>query len=383
MPGVSAGKRITIARRACVLHCTPVMTVNTLEDALDILADYESDATPVISLYLDLRPDQRGAVKSFIDSAAKEHEALEADFDRIRAYLKDEVQPSTQTLAIFSSSGDPGLFQAHQLEGAIDGNRLYIDREPHVFPLARLADQYGTYAALLLNTNSARIYVFSAGAAQRQEKVRNKKGKRVSAGGWSQARYQRRVQNLHQKHIKEVAEAVEQIVREDGVARVLVAADDVALPALREHLSPQARELLAEVGGLDVKSGDADVFRATLDAFREADGQSDADRVSEVLNAYRAHGLATVGVTGVKAALERGQVDRLLVPAIPATSAADQQSSGVDSSGTKEQRGQVDEAVVEELVTLARRTDADITFVEEAQLLEPAKGVGALLRFRV
>jgi hypothetical protein len=33
--------------------------------------------------------------------------------------------------------------------------------------------------------------------------------------------------------------------------------------------------------------------------------------------------LATVGVAGVKAALERGQVDRLLVPAIPAASATD------------------------------------------------------------
>jgi hypothetical protein len=67
--------------------------------------------------------------------------------------------------------------------------------------------------------------------------------------------------------------------------------------------------------------------------------RSDAERVSQVLGAYRAHGLATVGVAGVKAALERGQVDRLLVPAIPAASAADQKSSGVDSSGTKEQRG--------------------------------------------
>jgi peptide subunit release factor 1 (eRF1) len=236
---------------------------------------------------------------------------------------------------------------------------------------------------LLLNTNSARLFVFSAGAAQRQERVRNKKGKRVSAGGWSQARYQRRVENLHQKHIKEVADALEDIVKQDRVDQILVTADEVAMPLLREHLSPKTRDLVVEVGGLDVKSADDDVYRATLEAFREADTQTDADRVSHVLNAYRAHGLATVGVAGVKAALERGQVDRLLVPAIPAASAAIQQSSGVDSSGTKEQRGEVDESVIEELVTLAHRTDADVTFIEEARLLEDAKGVGATLRFRV
>jgi peptide subunit release factor 1 (eRF1) len=359
------------------------MTVAVLDNVLDTLAEFENDTHPVISLYLDLRQDQRANFKSFVEGAAKEHEDLQDDFDRIRAFLKDELMPSTQTLAIFSCSAEPPLFETLQLEGAIDGHRVYIDREPHLFPLARLADQYSTYAALLVNTNSARLYVFSAGAAQRQQTVRNKKGKRVSAGGWSQARYQRRVENLHHKHIKEVVEAVEKIMTEEHITRVLVAGDDVAMPLLREQLSPRTRELLLEVNGLDIKAADNEVYRATLDAFREADSQTDAERVSEALNAYRAHGLATIGVTGVKAALERGQVDRLLVPAMPAVSAADHQSSGVDSSGSKEQRGQLDEAIVEELVTLARRTDASVTFIEDAELLGPAKGVAANLRFRL
>jgi peptide subunit release factor 1 (eRF1) len=359
------------------------MAVETLDPVLDTLAEFESDTHPVVSLYLDLRPDQRSTFKSFVESAAREHENLAPDFDRIRTYLKDELKSSTQTLAIFSCSGEPALFETLQLEGPLDGHRLYIDREPHLFPLARIADQYSPYAALLVNTNSARLYVFSAGAAQRQQTVRNKKGKRVSAGGWSQARYQRRVENLHQKHIKEVVDAIERIITEEKISRILVAGDEVAMPLLREQLSPRTRELLIQVDGVDINSPDADVYRATLDAFREADSHTDAERVNEVLNAYRAHGLATVGVTGVKSALERGQVDRLLVPAMPAVSAADQQSASVDAAGTKEQRGELEESVVEELVTLARRTDASVTFIEEAQLLEPAKGVGAMLRYRL
>ena len=124
-----------------------------------------------------------------------------------------------------------------------------------MFPLARLADQCGTYAALLLNTNSTKLYVFSAGSAQLQAKVRNKKGKRVSVGGWSQARYQRRVENLHTKHIKEVAGTVEQVVKDESIARLLVAGDAVAVPLLRDHLSPGTRELMMEVGGRVDSSG--------------------------------------------------------------------------------------------------------------------------------
>jgi peptide subunit release factor 1 (eRF1) len=183
--------------------------------------------------------------------------------------------------------------------------------------------------------------------------------------------------------MKEVADAVEQLVREEAVSRILVAGDEVALPLLREHLSPATGELLREVGGVDMKASEADVFRVTLEAFREADQQTDQERVDAMLNAYRARGLATIGVAGVKAALERGQVDRILVPATPATSAADHATSDIDTSGPKEQRSDLDERVIEELVTLARRTDAEISFIEDARLLAPAKGVGAMLRYRL
>jgi peptide chain release factor subunit 1 len=372
-----------IVAQGVIIATVCTMTVELLETTLDTLAAFESDTASVVSLYLDVRPAQRSTWKQFVEAAAKEHEDLQADFDRIRAFMQGDLGSSTQALAIFSCSAAPPLFETLRLDGAVDGHRLYIDREPHLFPLARLADQLGTYAALLLNTNSARLYVFSAGAAQRQETVRSKKGKRVSAGGWSQARYQRRLENLHQKHMKEVAAAVEQVVKDEQVRRILVAGDQVAIPLLRDHLSPQTRNLLMEVGGLDMSAADSDVYRTTLEAFREADIQSDAEWVSQAMNGYRARGLATVGIAGVKAALERGQVDRLLVPAMPTSSAADHQSSGVDSAGTKEERGQLDEAAVEELVTMAKRTDAHVTFIEDARLLEPAKGVGAILRFRV
>ena len=358
------------------------VAADSLNAVLDRLADFQSEA-PVVSLYLELKPEGPSqSYKAFVDEAEKEFPDAAPAFARIRTYLEGE-KPPTEAVAIFASSGEEALFETVPLETAIGGHRVYIDVEPHVFPLERLADQFQSYAALLVNTNAARLYVFSAGAAERQMTVRNKKGKRVSAGGWSQARYQRRAENLYTKHMKEVAEAIEALVRDEHIARVVVAGDSVALPLLREQLSPATLELLIDVGGVDIKTHESDVFRATLDAFREADQQSDKDRVDEMLNAYRAKGLATVGIAGVKAALERGQVDRLLVPAAPAETAADHAASEVGMSGPKEQRSELDESVIEELVTLARRTDAGITFIEDARLLEPAKGVGAMLRFRV
>ena len=359
------------------------VAADSLHAVLDRLADYESNSMSVVSVYLDLKPDQPAQpFTAFLEDAMKEHADALQDLEKVRAYLESE-KPSFRALAVFVSSSEPALFEAVPLEAPLGGHRLYIDREAHVFPLERLVDQHRSYAALLVNTNAARLHVFSAGAAERQVTVKNKKGKRVSAGGWSQARYQRRVENLHVRHMKEVAEALDRLVREENITRVLVAADDVALPLLREQLAPATTELLTEVGGVDIKTPESEVFRLTVEAFRDADQQSDKDRVDALLNAYRAGGLGTVGLTGVRAALERGQVDRLLVPATPSKSNADQATADAELTGPKEQRSELDEAAIEELVTLARRTDAEITFIEDARLLAPARHVGAMLRYRV
>jgi peptide subunit release factor 1 (eRF1) len=157
----------------------------------------------------------------------------------------------------------------------------------------------------------------------------------------------------------------------------------VALPLLREQVSQATLALMTEVGGVDIKTPEADVFRVTLEAFREADQLNDQERVDALLNAWRSGGLGTVGLAGVRAALERGQVDRLLVPATPSKSVADAASADPDVTGPKEQISELDEAAIEELVTLARRTDAEITFIEDARLLAPARNVGAMLRYRV
>jgi len=166
------------------------VAADSLHAVLDRLADYESETTSVVSVYLDLKPDQPSqGFKAFLEDAMKDHEDAAPDLQKILAFI-DSEKPSSQALAMFVSSSEPALFESVPLEAPLGAHRLYIDREPHVFPLERLADQYQSYGALLVNTNAARLYVFSAGAAERQIVVKNKKGKRVSAGGWSHSTVQ-------------------------------------------------------------------------------------------------------------------------------------------------------------------------------------------------
>ena len=345
-----------------------------LIDRLDTLARLEPTPYPLLSLYLNttadgtgrpnydlfLKKELRERVKTYPERSP-ERESLEQDSERINRFVSDELKPSTRGLAIFASSGAE-LFEAIQLEVPFDRHHLVVSDRAHLYPLAKLDDEYPRYAALVVNTNTARIFVFSTGRTVNTVEVRTPKTKHSKAGGWSQARFQRHVENVHLQHAKEVVDRLDEIVAAEGIDRVVLAGDEVIVPLLKEHLPDRLAGKLVDVLRLDIRSPDHEVLEATLEALQRKDEETDEAVVERLLDEYRAGGLAVVGPEAVRAALQKGQVDTLIITASPA-----------------QLRG--DEKAANELVSLAMQTSAAVRFIENAQLLAQVGGVGAALRY--
>src|SRR5256885_4644174 len=196
------------------------------EQLLERLLNFEPAPAPVISLYLDARADQHGQhtflpfVRKQLNERSKTYEnqskerlSFEEDFVRITRYLEGQVPASVQGLAIFACSAANDWFEVGQFEAPFERNRLFVSDRPHLYPLARLIDQYRRYAVILADTNRAQIFVFAAGRALNRKEVENVKTKRTQVGGWSQSRYQRHMENYHLHHAKEVMDLLEQTVR--------------------------------------------------------------------------------------------------------------------------------------------------------------------------
>ena len=125
----------------------------TLTHHLDELAAFEPTGYPFVSLYLDTRPDQHGRdnfdsfvrkefaarAKSFAPDSL-ERASFESDAARIRAYLRDELRPSANGLAVFACAGADKYFRAVQLDAPVHRHRLHVNDRPHLYPLARLLD---------------------------------------------------------------------------------------------------------------------------------------------------------------------------------------------------------------------------------------------------
>jgi peptide subunit release factor 1 (eRF1) len=389
-------------------------SVMALTDQIDRLARMEPVPYPVVSLYLNTQPNAHGRdqYQTFVKQEFKarsrtyaagstDRASLDADTERIAAWLENELQPSANGVAIFACSA-ANLFEALQLTAPVAQHWLYIGDSPHLYPLARLESQHPRYAAVVADTNTARILVFSTGEVVAEEQVQGTKTRRTSQGGWSQARFQRHIENFHMHHAKEIATALERVVAQEGITEIFIAGDDVIVPLLREQLPAPLAEKVVDHLKLDAKAPVDDVLKATTEAIARLNERTDREKVEAALDGYRSGGLGIVGPEDSLKALLNGQVDELLVSASvasleglaadrvdPALVATANDSTLFDPAVEPAAAGEAASAkpdvvrLADELVTRARQTGARVTFIEDAHLLSEYGGVAALLRFRV
>ncbi len=382
---------------------------NTLEQIIDRLAAFEpTEGLPVISLYLNAQANEHGRQdferflrKEFSERArtfkahTPERESFDRDVERINEYLRDELRPETNGVAVFACSGADDFFEPVQTAAPIENHRLYIYNQPHLYPLARLMDQYPRYAVLVADTNRARLFVFGRGKALSSDEIQNVKTKGAKVGGWSQMRYQRHLEQYHMQHAKEVSDVLERIVREDDIKHIILAGDEVIIPKLKEQFPKAVADKIVDVLSLDINAPEHEVLAESMEAMREHDAQTDAEKVERLLNEYRAGGLAVVGSTDTLDALAMGQVEELVIVAqqqnvegsredveiLADAEVAEPVVAGQDGAAANIEPDSV--VVAADLVARARQTSARITFIEDPQLLEEVGGCGAFLRYRI
>ncbi|MGE5486779.1 MAG: host attachment protein [bacterium] len=369
-----------------------------LRDKLRELALFAPTTMPVLSVYLNTQPDQHGrdnfspflrkelkARASTYPQESPERLSFEQDAERIRSWLETGLRPSSNGAAIFACSAADGFFEALQFDAPFEKNQLYVYHQPHLYDLAKLYDKHRSYAAVIADTNSARIFVFGLGRTLGVETITNVKVRSRSwIEGWWLRRAQFKVENYQLRHAKEVVEQLDRVVREENLEHIILAGDDLILPVLREQLPPTLADRVVDEMKLDITAPDHEVFKATIEAIRAEDARTDAESVRATIDEYRAGGLAAIGVHDVLQALSNGQVYTLYV-----SGALDQIHPEAESlhpalaPSVAELPPGAEVKISDELVRRVYQTGAQVRFIEDPSLLAEVGGVCAALRFRL
>jgi hypothetical protein len=161
----------------------------------------------------------------------------------------------------------------------------------------------------------------------------------------------------------------------------VIAAVQAAVPAYRvldRNVRAGVRQALE--GFIEITEGAASARLPARDVYVQfGRGEARSGRpLDALLGAYRANGLACVGVDETLKAFELGQVEELLITGVPETiDAGEPVASAEAPARTAEERA------ADTLIVQARNTSARVRFIEDASLLAAVGGVGAFLRFKL
>lgn len=386
-----------------------------LTKLIEKLAAFKPSETPFISIYLNAEANSQGrdGFQTWLKNEFRENSnQFETETEQARLFakaeeqinylLENEVDEVANGIAVFASL-DGDFFETAQLDEPFPNNRFLMFTRPHIFPLVRMVEQNPKYIALWADTNKADIYIFGgentlnseSETKAKVEAIQNEKTNRTQVGGWSQARYQRHVENYHLHHAKETVEEVEKLMREQKIEHLILCGDETGvIPILKEQFSKAAEEKLVSTLNLSQYASEEEIRQQTSKAMKIENAVRDQEKVERMFNAAKAAaGLGTIGVEKTLAALSNGQVEELIISstfeAIKYNTKAvekvlENYASG-DSDLTSDELSKAAEKrrIGDELLIRALNSAAKICFIEDESLLKNAGGAGAVLRYNM
>ncbi|HEU4942725.1 MAG TPA: Vms1/Ankzf1 family peptidyl-tRNA hydrolase [Gaiellaceae bacterium] len=373
-------------------------------DTLRQLAGFRAAKGCAISLYLDLDPsasptagDAATRVNSLVDQGMKSNGAnrgdqtheqrvgLREDFDRIRHFFTEEFdRDGARGFALFCAGLD-NVWQTLPLTEAVP-DEIKVGRELYLAPLVPLVGRGEGAVVAVVGREEGRLYRLRAGRLEEVADLFEEQPGQHDQGGWSQARYQRHIDELAKGHLKTVADELERQLRQLRYPRVVIVCPEELKSEFGDMLAGDTRG--AVVGWTTAKAHASptelhDVALPVLEEWRQGRELEVVERWKE--EAGR-NGRAASGWEETLEAASDGRVECLVFEEgvehsahqCPACGRASVQGGRCPLDGTEmEERAEGLDLAVHQVLAHG----GQVLAVRHRQDLDPVGGIGAILRF--
>jgi peptide chain release factor subunit 1 len=373
-------------------------------ETLRQLAGFRAAKGCAISLYLDLDPresptaaDAATRVNSLVDQGLKSNGAnrseqtheqrvgLREDFERIKHYFGEEFdRDGAHGFALFCGGLD-NLWEVLPLSEPVpDG--IKVGTELYLAPLVPLVGRGEGAVVAVVSREEGLLYRLRAGRLERIADLFEEQHGQHDQGGWSQARYQRHIEERAKNHLKTVAEVLERQLRQLRFPPVVIVCPEELKSEFGDLLAADAR---ASVIGWTTAKAHAsattlyDVARPVLERWRER-------REREVVERWREeagrNGRAASGWEQTLEAASDGRAECLVFQEgvehaacqCPACGRVSVQGGRCPLDGTEmEHRDEGLDLAVHQVLAHG----GQVLALRHRPDLEPVGGIGAILRY--
>ncbi len=302
-----------------------------LYDDLKVLARLPAAESPFLSLHLNTcwgSEKERERVRIFVKTRVKEclagaehlppqaRQGLEEDAERINHYVKGlvnrEWDESYNGIAVYACSALDVYTMVRSRMPFEDS--FTCDDRPILRPAAEQAHQGEPALLALVSADSGRLVELELGGSRQEFSFQDEEFPgRHDQGGWSQARYQRHVEEHIHRNLKRLAGQLVRRADERRVQRIVLSGPAELLPLFEEHLPKRMRGALCARIHAEPKGTQDAIQEAALAALGEARQREDREAVDSLFERVVAGGRAATGAEEVSRAVTAGKVRTLFL----------------------------------------------------------------------
>lgn len=353
-----------------------------------------------VSLYLNVDPlyNKKGDYITHFKNMIKEkmektdkvvYKRIKEDIEKIESYVLTNKRMFKKGLCLISSI-ENDFWREYHLNVPLR-NTLIIDRTPFIKPLTDVLDNYQKYAVLLVDKESARIFVIHLGEIVEYGEVHSVDipGKHKK-GGWfalSQNHYERHIDYHVRLHLKDVIERFDSFLSGEYIGRVIIGGSDEAVSMVKGMLPKGILERVINNVRIEMFARPDEVLKKVQPLIYEYERKKEEEEINELINRSHKNENAVTGLDNVLNALQEQRVMKLYVLKDFNTSGFSCSSCGYLSSQKIDPcpycGGEMKEEryIVDSVCEKAIQQDALIEVVEENKKLAHYGNIGAFLRY--
>jgi hypothetical protein len=233
-----------------------------------------------------------------------------------RAVLSHPLQPGRHGMAAFAAQGE--VILTRSLSAPPWREIAVYGPLPHTMPLVAQLGEEISYVRVVVDHTGADVTVAGPGRLVRSETVQGSAQfpiRKANAGGWRHRRQQQAVQESWRRNARDAATAVAELAESYDAEIIVVAGEPRSRPMLVDGLPERwhDRVVVTDAGGRAAGADPSSLDDVTIQTVAERA----AEHEESILDRYRTQrgrgAAASDGLPAVVAALQRGQVEAVLL----------------------------------------------------------------------
>ncbi len=292
---------------------------------LEEISGFQNEGSCVVSVYLTVNPvtypknEYVTAFKNLVKEELKKYnqkdlKLLVPEIELISEYLTLNKNKFKKGLVLFSSKNTEYWKEFHL--SIILNNQIIINQKPYIKPLADLLDNYQRYTVVLVDKESARIFMVHLGEIEEYtEHFSPDVPGKHKKGGWyalSQSRYARHIEKHVTLHLKDVQNILHDILlSREYIGRICIAGPVEATSRFKEILPQPVKEKIVGTFKAEMSADIKEVKGKTLEIMKEVEKEKEVEFIKEIISRTHKGERAALGLDDVVANVSKGTVQKL------------------------------------------------------------------------